>query len=160
MKSVIAIAVLAASVSASGGELDGKQIFCNSDRTGSMYFDEDRGLDVTYPPWGFVFQNDAVTAHFFDRSTNRPVAMVADEGTYSAAPTYVTWGKHPKLRSLNRKKLVLQYGAYQAECQLLSSLRELKKMTQAAKSEVQKEMHAESQKQREKREWLMRDNKI
>ena len=125
-----------------------------------MYLDEERGLDVIFPPWGFVFQNGAVTAHFFDRSTNSPVAMVADEGPYSAATTYVTWGKFPKSRSLNRKKLVVQYGAYEAECQLTSSLKVLKKMMQGAESEVQKEMDAKRQERREEREWLMRDNKI
>ncbi|MDA7595880.1 hypothetical protein N8723_03850 [Luminiphilus sp.] len=149
-----------ASVSVSAGELDGKQIFCDSDAEWLMYLDEERGLDVIFPPWGFVFQNGAVTAHFFDRSTDRTKAMVADEGAYSAAPTYVTWGKHPKLRSLNRKKLVVQYGAYEAECQLTSSLKAFQKMMQAAESEVQKEMDAKRQEQREERDWLMRDNKI
>ena len=156
MRSLIAIAALVASVSASAGELDGKQIFCDSDREGSMYLDEERGLDVIFPPWGFVFQNGAVTAYFFDRSTDRAEAMVADEGPYSAEPTFVTWGRNPKWRSLNRKTLVVQYGAYKAECQLPSSLKALQKMMQAAESEVQKEMDAKKQ----ERERLMRDNKI
>ena len=156
LKLLTGVVALVASVSASAGELDGKQIFCDSNNGKYMYFDEERGLDVTYPPWGFVFQDGAVTAHFFDRSTERPVAMTTDEGAYNAAPAYVTWGKHPKLRSLNRKKLILQYGAYEAECQLPLSLREFKKMMRAAEDDVQKEMDAK----REEREWLMRDNKI
>ena len=158
-KSLFAILLLLP-LSASAGELDGKQIFCDSDSGWLMYLDEQRGLDVTYPTWGFVFQDGAVTAHFFDRSTERAVAMTTDEGAYDAAPTYVTWGKHPKLRSLNRKKLMLQYGAYEAECQLPSSLREFKKMMRAAEDEVQKEMDAKREEQRQEREWLMRDNKI
>ena len=143
IRSLIAIATLVASVSASAGELDGKALLCQRDDYPAM------------SPYGFEFRDGKLHKHWVitrDGGT-RAVVVIQDDIPYTAKLSTVEWDE---VFSLDRKTLTLTSGYdfkgepyWTASCEISPSVGAMKQAMEMDRQDLQRQIDEE-----------MKDNKI
>ena len=101
--SLIAIAALVASVSASAGELDGKGIICHSEKS------------VTGEPEWYWFAQGRVTQSNLGTNGTKAEVLALDLGEYGTEPTMVRWRSDSMQHKLDRRTLIHRASSYGEE---------------------------------------------
>lgn len=142
MRSLIAIAALVASVSASAGELDGKALTCKSENP------------FIKPEW-IVFDEGEVFVWVIRRRGTTAEAEIWDRHEYTASIREITWGRYSQSRRLDRAtlKLVQMNDDYEVtrtfQCEIPESIEAWQESLTAAEQRAQDDIDER-----------MKDNKI
>ena len=147
MRSLIAIAALVASVSASAGSLDGKAIVCEIEAPSNSFPSK----------LGFAFNESEVFRHWvsFRRLHPEVTINVSDPVAYIAYLSFVEWRGSSTFYSLDRRSLLLTVkmgdsdDGVERPCEALPSWEALNEIMESVRAEEQSKNDAE-----------MKDNKI
>ena len=142
MRSLIAIAALLASVSASAAELDGKAILCQRDDYAGL------------PPYGYEFRDGKVYPHYvstIDGGTRAIVATgegVVDPYVYTAKVDVVEWdvGSYVldrKTLAISKSSLLDMAVLFTLTCELSPSVGAMKQAMEMHRQDKQRQIDAE-----------------
>ena len=129
VRSVVAVAALLASVSASAGELDGKGLICEREKqaAGEMVW--------------FKFEERQAVMYWLETMGTKAQVTHHSMGAYALSPTKVIWGDSVK-HELDRQTLIFESYrlgmlSWRAQCEVTESVEAVKDSIEAALSRKQ-----------------------